>query len=235
MRAWLRKKVTPIVPVYMLFPAALCASVNFLAYYGSRILMGNAKHYDLTTAADRFIPFRPGWVIIYLLSFVFWVVGYCMVARQGKEHWYRFALTNIMAKLICGICFLILPTTNVRPEIAEDGIFARLMAMVYAMDTPTELFPSIHCLESWLCYIGVRGQKKTPEWYRSFACVFAVMVFASTQFTKQHYLVDIAGALLIAEGCWFLAQRTNLYRPLLLAGEWMTSLLFGIKEEENGE
>ena len=198
MRTWLRKKVNPIVPLYTLFPAALCVFVNFLAYYGSRTLMKDARHYDLTTVADRFIPFHPGWVIVYLGSFAFWVVGYCMVAKQGKEHWYRFVLTDIM-------------------------------------DDPTELFPSIHCLESWLCYIGVRGQKKAPEWYRSFACVFAVMVFASTQFTKQHYLVDMAGALLIAEGCWFLAQRTNLYRPLLLAGEWVTHLLFGSEEEGNGK
>lgn len=235
MRTWLRKKVNPIVPLYTLFPAALCVFVNFLAYYGSRTLMKDARHYDLTTVADRFIPFHPGWVIVYLGSFAFWVVGYCMVAKQGKEHWYRFVLTDIMAKIICGICFFILPTTNVRPEITGDGIFERLMIMVYNMDAPTELFPSIHCLESWLCYIGVRGQKKAPEWYRSFACVFAVMVFASTQFTKQHYLVDMAGALLIAEGCWFLAQRTNLYRPLLLAGEWVTHLLFGSEEEGNGK
>ena len=207
--------------------------VNFLAYYGARILLKDAKHYDLTTAADRFIPFHPGWVVIYLASFAFWIVGYCIVARQGKEHWYRFVLTNIMAKIVCGICFVVLPTTNVRPEIIGNGICSQLMAMVYAMDTPTELFPSIHCLESWLCFIGVRGQKKAPDWYRSFACVFAVMVFASTQFTKQHYLIDIIGALLLAEGCWFVAQRTNWYRPLCYVGERVTRFLFGSEEEEN--
>ena len=235
MRAWLRKKINPVVPVHIFVPAALCVLVNCLAYYGTRALMQGARHYNLTTAVDRFIPFHPGWVLIYLGSFVFWIVGYLVIAKQGKEHWYRFVLTDIMAKLLCGVCFLVIPTTNVRPEITGDGAMERLMAAIYAVDAPTELFPSIHCLESWLCYIGVRGQKKVPEWYRSFACVFAVMVFASTQFTKQHYLVDIAGALLLAEGCYYLAQRTNWYRPVMRVCERITACLFGSEEEQHAE
>lgn len=214
---------------------AACVFVNCLAYFGSRALMQNARHYDLTTAADRFIPFHPGWIVIYFFgSYLFWAVGFPMAARCGKERWYRLTFAEILAKLVCGVCFLVLPTTNVRPEITGDGIFWRLTAVVYALDAPTELFPSIHCLESWFCFIGVRGQKNVPEWYRSFACVFAVMVFASTQFTKQHYLIDIVGALLLAEGCFFLVQRTDWYRPFMRACERGTALLFG-REEEHGK
>ena len=73
----------------------------------ARVLMQDARHYDLTTAADRFLPFHPGWVLIYLGSFAFWIVGYLVIAKQGKEHWYRFVVTDIMAKLLCGICFLV--------------------------------------------------------------------------------------------------------------------------------
>lgn len=232
MKQWLIRKVHPWIPLYLIVPAAVCLAFNALVYNGSRALMGGKPHYDLTTALDRAIPFHPGWVWIYIASFAFWAVGYIMVARQGRTHWYRYVATVLMAKAVCGLCFLLLPTTNVRPELLEETGW--LMRLVYRLDDPTELFPSIHCLESWLCYLGVRGQKRCPKWYPGFACVSAVLIFASTQFTKQHYLIDIPAAVLIAEGAWFLTGRLDLGRFAQKAGNAAERVLFGTNPGEDG-
>ena len=80
------------------------------------------------------------------------------------------------------------------------------------MDDPTRLFPSIHCLVSWFCFIGIRGRKNVPRAYRVFSCLFALLVCVSTQFTKQHYIVDVFGGILLAEGMYWLAFHTQLYR-----------------------
>lgn len=40
------------------------------------------------------------------------------------------------------------------------------MRFVYAVDAADNLFPSIHCLVSWFCYIGLRGRRDIPVWYR---------------------------------------------------------------------
>lgn len=109
--------------------------------------------------------------------------------------------------------FLVLPTTNVRPELG-DGIWENLLQFVYQMDAPTRLFPSIHCLVSWLCYIGIRGQQKVSKGYRAFSCIFALLVCASTQFTKQHYIVDVFGGIIIAELTYYIAFHTKCYRVI---------------------
>jgi hypothetical protein len=53
------------------------------------------------------------------------------------------------------------------------------MSFLYSVDTASNLFPSIHCLVSWFCFIGIRGNQKIPLWYRAFSFVAAILVFIS--------------------------------------------------------
>lgn len=217
----LRKKITQFVPMHFFLPASLCVAVNWLAYYGVRFLTRNAEHFHIDIWLDRYWPFHPAWVVVYLGSFLFWIFGYLMVARQGKEDWYRYVTANLMAKTVCGIIFLLFPTTMVRPEVTGDGIWEQLIRAVYQWDAPTELFPSIHCLESWFCYVGIRGKKQVPEWYRCLTLLFAILIFASTQFTKQHGLLDMAGAFILVEASYYIAMRSSLYRFVMRPCEIM--------------
>ena len=83
---------------------------------------------------------------------------------------------------------------------------------LYSIDAADNLFPSIHCLVSWFCYLGIRGRKEIPRWYQSVSMVIAILVFASTLLTKQHVIVDVAGGILLAEFCFFIGRKTDLYR-----------------------
>ena len=176
--------------------------------------MGSAKHYDLTTGLDRSIPFMPGWSFIYLGCFLFWAVNYILITRQSREEWFQFATGDYLSRLICGIFFVLLPTTNIRPEIVGDGVVQGLIRFIYRIDAPTNLFPSIHCLVSWMCFIGIRGKSYIPKWYRIFSCLFAIAVFASTLFTKQHFVVDVVAGVIFAEICYYIGRHTKFYRKV---------------------
>lgn len=91
------------------------------------------------------------------------------------------------------------PTTNTRPEIVGSDIWAQLMRFLYSMDAADNLFPSIHCLVSWLCYIGIRGNKKVPQWIRTTFCICAIAVFISTLTTKQHVIYDVVAGVALVE------------------------------------
>ena len=211
LREWYRKTIGILIPEYSFFSLLACFLVNCFVYWGSRLIVRGKDHYDFTSKLDKRIPFVKEWVIIYLICYVFWIINYILIAREGKEKWFRFAFADILAKLLCGIFFIIIPTTNIRPMVLGNDIFSGLMRFVYYIDTPSNLFPSIHCLVSWFCFIGIRTSKKVPFWYKVFSCVFAILVFLSTQFTKQHYLIDIVGGILIAELCYFIACHTGIY------------------------
>ena len=60
-----------------------------------------------------------------------------------------------------------------------------------------------HCLESWFCFRGARGMKRVPRWYTASMLAFTLLVCVSTVLVKQHVLVDIPAAILVAElGLW---------------------------------
>ena len=82
---------------------------------------------------------------------------------------------------------------------------------LYSVDAADNLFPSIHCLVSWFCYIGIRGRKEIPVWYQRTSLGIAVLVFISTLLTKQHVLIDVAGGVLLGSVCFQIGKKTRLY------------------------
>lgn len=211
---WYMTYVEKIIPRYAFFSLIFCFIFNSCIYTGTQILMKNAKHYNLTTAFDSSVPFIPAWVIVYIASFVFWAVNYILITHEGYEDWFKFATGDYISRIICLIFFILFPTTNIRPEIIGNNITDNIMRFIYIVDPATNLFPSIHCLVSWLSYIGIRGRKNIPWWYRGFSCIFSIMVFASTQFTKQHYIVDVILGVIIAELCLYIGKHTQLYKKI---------------------
>lgn len=214
MYKWLKKYIDPVIPLYGIIPLISCFALNMLVYSGTMILCADWKHHDLTTPFDSRVPLVSEWMYIYFGCYVFWIVNYIMVARiyrDNKEKFYRFVATDMMSRLVCAVFYIGFPTTNVRPEVIVDSFSDWLLSFLYSIDQPTNLFPSIHCLVSWLCFAGIRESKKVSGWYKAFSCLFALLVVASTQFTKQHYIADAAAGLFLAEFLFWLNKRIRAF------------------------
>ena len=203
------------LPSYALTPLICIFLLNTFVYSGTALLTKHRFHHDLTMSVDRMVPLLPGFVWIYLLAFPFWVIGYILVIQRGKDMFMRFVATDITIHLICMAIFLLLPTTNIRPVVTGSGFSEKILALVYALDGkghPSNLFPSIHCFVSWLCWRGIKGCREIPRWYQRFSLVFAVLVIISTQVLKQHYLVDAVMAVLLVEVVWHFYQKNDRHR-----------------------
>lgn len=206
---WYDAHLSRWIPAYAFFPLIGCLLWHCMIYWGTQqIILGLAlPTHDITSALDRMVPFQPVWVSVYVLSYPFWVVSYILTARENsREDLFRFVFADLLSRLICGILFLAYPTTNVRPDILGDGFWDWLMGLIYAVDPPLNLFPSTHCLISMMSWLGIRKCSGIPAWYRNFTLVFAVLIFASTLFTRQHCIVDVFGGVVIAVGCFWLSR-----------------------------
>ena len=64
-------------------------------------------------------------------------------------------------------------------------------------------------MSSLYCYLGIRGRAEIPAGFRVYSLVITALICLSTLFTKQHYVMDVAGGLLVAAGCYALSQRLD--------------------------
>lgn len=193
---------------------------NEVVYLGARQIAQSWHHYDMTTSIDRLVPFLPWTVSIYLGCYLFWCINYYLCAVQEKPERDRFFCADALSKGICFVLFLLIPATNIRPEIVGDTVWDILMKLLYQIDAADNLFPSIHCLVSWFCWIGVRKRKDIPVLYRHFSLAMAVAVCISTLTTRQHVIADVVCSVTLAEVCYILSGRTK------VRGYYSTSLSF---------
>ena len=181
------------------------ALFNLFVYYGSRLVTVNRPHIDLSNSIDNAIPVIPWMILIYYGCYAFWVLNYCLCVKFEKSDCNRVITAHFIGETVCLVFFLLLPTTMTRPEITGTGFFDSLLRMTYTIDRADNLLPSLHCFVSWLCYIGVRGNKQIPLWYRVTSLVIALSVFVSTVTVKQHVVIDIAVGAALAEISYALA------------------------------
>ena len=203
----LKRRLDDLLPLYTRVPLVTMVCVHGLTYYATRLVTQKMTHFDFSLPVDDVIPFIPAFSVIYVLAYIQWIAGFILIARDSRELCCRVISGEIISKLICMALFLLVPTTMARARIVSDGFFDHIVGFIYRMDAADNLFPSIHCLESWMCFRGAMRMKKTGSRYRYFTLLFSLLVFASTVLIKQHTVVDIVGGVLAAEIGLQIGQR----------------------------
>lgn len=219
-----------LIPYYAFFSLIGCFVINCSIYWITQEVAEDFYHYDFTTDFDAILPVRSGWIIIYLLSYAFWIWGYVVCSKANEDShkdWFHFFAADLLGKVASGITFVVLPTTNIRPDLGS-GIFDQMLLWIYSMDMPYNLFPSLHCFNSWMCFIVLRGNKNVRGTTKVFAFVGAVAICLSTQFTKQHVIVDVFSAIALAEVCYFACGQRGIVRATSNFWENINRKVFGI-------
>lgn len=228
----LKKFLARIIPGYGIIPLILSLTVNMTVYVGSKWIAGDWHHYNIETSFDSFIPFWPPSAAIYLGCYIFWALNYILIARQEKDVVCQFFAGDILSRMICLFFFLLIPTTNTRPVVEDAGFWNQVMRLVYSVDSADNLFPSIHCLVSWFCYIGIKKSVGIPVWYKRFSCVMAMLICVSTLTTKQHVIIDVIGGIALAEFCFHMGKKKAVYNIYERMIDWISRKAFSGGEEE---
>ena len=153
------KRIFGIVPVYGVMPLIIAPIFNMLTFTGTRPLTQYLHHHDVYSKLDQAIPFCPEWMLVYVFAFPVWGIGFIMFAREERKICYELFIAELLAKLLVLICFFVFPTVMVDPQVdpefkvkIQHGFIGWLCRFVYGFDEPNNLFPSIHCLESWILF-----------------------------------------------------------------------------------
>jgi membrane-associated phospholipid phosphatase len=104
--------------------------------------------------------------------------------------------------------FMLVPATFDRPAADTlSGPGAWLLKIVYAMDEPTRLIPSIHCYASYMCVRPLFSREfgSFPLSYKLFSLVMTILICLSTLFTRQHVIVDVFAGIALGEIVYLLS------------------------------
>lgn len=198
--------------VYFAVSMAFMILTNRILFpLGSFLARGRAPH-DLSLPLDALFPLLPWTMLFYFGCFLWWGVVYWLVSLRDREEADRFFAANLLAKLVCLLFFAFFPTTIVRPAPSGSSLWVRLLELLYRVDTPDNLFPSVHCYLGWLCWIGLRGKKDCPFAVRAFSLLMALAVCVSTLTVRQHVLADVFGGIALSEVCFALCGMKALRR-----------------------
>lgn len=167
-------------------------------------------------AADDHIPFCEYFIVPYMLWFAYvaWAVIYFFF--KNKREYYRLCTFLIIGMTAFLIISTVYPNGHyLRPHTFErDNIFVTAVQWLYATDTPTNLFPSIHVYNSLAVHCAVINsqelRKNKPVRIASF--VLMVSIVLGTMFLKQHSVFDVITAFGLAILCYaFVYGRSYAY------------------------
>ena len=207
------------LPAYGWLSVLVMLAVNMIAFQGTRLINTWGDHYDFSLPIDAHFPLIKEFIIIYIpIAYAQWIYGFYLAAREKKIVCYKIFTAEIIAKLICMMCFLIIPTTMVRHDLTDTDILSRWVQFVYDTDPADNLFPSIHCLESYVltraAFSKRIGMERCPSWFKWLSIPVTVLVFASTLYLRQHVFVDTVAAVIVVEIGLFISTRVIKYRKL---------------------
>jgi membrane-associated phospholipid phosphatase len=168
--------------------------------------------YVINFGIDKYIPFCEVFIIPYLMWFgyvAFTVVYLCIMDKEESDRLVAFLMIGMTIFIIVSAVF---PNGHhLRPRtFPRDNIFTRLIAYLYSTDTPTNVLPSIHVYNSIGIMIAVSRSRRfeNKRILKAFMMALGVSIICSTVLIKQHSMLDVLLALLMAEVMYLLCYKT---------------------------
>lgn len=176
-------------------------------------------------AVDDYIPFIEIFIIPYLLWFGYVALAIAWFFFKDVQDFYKICTFLFVGMTVFLVISTVYPNGHyLRPRVFErDNIFISMVKGLYMIDTPTNLFPSIHVYNSLGVHLAVMHSEKLKEkkWIRRISFVLMCTIIASTMFLKQHSVFDVVTGCVMA-----LVMYTLVY-----AREWQ----FGRRDVYEGQ
>jgi membrane-associated phospholipid phosphatase len=177
-----------LVPLYLFIPGTLPGRPLFVP----------------ELAIDRLLPVVPAWSIVYGTAYAFLIVLPVLVVRE-VGHVRRTYVAYLLVWGVAFAFFLLFPTVAPRPDkVVGTGFAAWGLRFLYSADPPNNCFPSLHVAHSFVSALSCYRIHRTLG---AGAAACAMLVGVSTLFSKQHYVLDVVGGMLLAALAYVVVLR----------------------------
>lgn len=172
--------------------------------------------HEIHMSVDDKIPFCEFFIIPYFLWFAFIGSGLAYFFLKDAGEFNRLCIFLGVGMTLFLVISTVYPNgCHLRPEtFPRENIFTDLVRRLYATDTSTNLFPSIHVYNSIAVCLAVWYSKhlKTKKVIRWGALVLTILIILSTMFLKQHSVFDVLTAFILCAVMWGLVYSPHAVR-----------------------
>lgn len=182
-----------------IFSLSLLALIPIISLYYGYINNASNGAYSLVTDIDRAVPVVRLFVVPYLAWYPFIFIVLIYYCIKDKHAYFKSLLSIICGVLVSYIIYSLFQTTVPRPMLTENDICTRLINFVYNRDNPYNCFPSIHVLTTYLVFKGMTSCRNQGAIATVIITVMCILIILSTQFIKQHVIMDAIFAIILGE------------------------------------
>lgn len=149
---------------------------------------------------DDYIPFCEYFIVPYLMWFIYVPAVLFYLVYNDTDSFWAMVKMMFVGNMLCLLIYALFPNGVIpKRPVAADNIFAQLVNVLYRNDTPTNVCPSIHVLDTLSAHIALTRSRylkaSFPLKMASFA--FFIMICISTVTLKQHSIIDVFASLLL--------------------------------------
>ena len=163
--------------------------------------------HNLVTDIDRAIPFVKLFVIPYALWYPFILISLTYFCYKNRLTFYVSLFSIIIGMIISYIFYFLFQTTVPRPVLYGNDFLTNLVKFIYKNDSPYNCFPSIHVLTTYIVMKGISKEGIKNKFVYLTAAVLGVLIIISTQFIKQHVMLDLLLAILMGDIMYKIAEE----------------------------
>ncbi|MEN8078285.1 phosphatase PAP2 family protein [Clostridioides difficile] len=174
-------------------------------YFIASILTKNG--HNITTSIDNKIRFNSIFVIPYVYWYVYIIVGFIIILIRSRQDYIKVFLSFFIGMCICYIFYYIYPTEITRPIVENNNILNVLVNNIYSADKPVNCFPSLHVLTTYFIMRYTKYKDSRKVFY--YTQIVGVLIILSTVFIKQHFVLDIIGAIILCEIVMLFIKRVD--------------------------
>lgn len=179
-----------------------------LVYFSSDLLQGQGVLLP-ETALDRAIAYTDAAIWLYLSFFVLIPYAY-LAADAARVRWLARAMA--LSALMCGVVFLLYPTTLAYPPVGEGGAWStQALRLLQAADSAQNCLPSLHGALTLLCVWALCDRRHRLR--SALAVVLGVAICYAIIALRRHVSIDLAAGLFVGVAGGMLARMRVFWAP----------------------
>ncbi|CDD50835.1 pAP2 superfamily [Firmicutes bacterium CAG:308] len=157
--------------------------------------------YLIHSNLDDKIPFNSYFLIFYVSWYIAFVGSLIFFMFYDKKDYQDLSFIMMNGTTLIFIIYFLFPNyTDLRFDLVPRNIFDQIVNLLWGIDTPTNVCPSLHVSISTAVMVAVWNSKKLkknhPVW-RILIIVWQILICASTVFLKQHSIIDVFAGCLV--------------------------------------